>query len=166
MINHWNNITDIEDDTTNIFPFPLLVGVDYLLKYWSICNFYKTTCLGNLFKCIKCVVDKPDEDNFKIQKHVWSGVLKIFLPRVETRGIIEAIDSEPLTETKSMLNCQRKSIWTSSTLIVARFDLRMTCRCTDKCNVLFWFFVSLLNYILQIKHIKDCVESIWQIPRW
>ena len=33
-----------------------------------------------------------------------------FLPRVETRGIIEAIYSEPVTETKSMLNSQRKSI--------------------------------------------------------
>ena len=27
---------------------------------------------------------------------------QIFLPRVETRGIIEAKDSEPVTETKSM----------------------------------------------------------------
>ena len=33
-----------------------------------------------------------------------------FLPRVETRGIIETIDSEPVPETKSMLNSQRKSI--------------------------------------------------------
>ena len=28
--------------------------------------------------------------------------LYMFLPRVETRGIIEAKDSEPVTETKSM----------------------------------------------------------------
>ena len=36
--------------------------------------------------------------------------MPLFLPRVETRGIIEAIDSEPVTETKSLLNSQRKSI--------------------------------------------------------
>ena len=39
-----------------------------------------------------------------------------FLPRVETRGIIEARYSAPVTETKSMLNC-RKNLFEPSPLL-------------------------------------------------
>ena len=79
----------------------------------------------------------PKQCFFTLSKWLFAPRSWDFLPRVETRGIIEAIDSESVTETKSMLNSQRKSIWTFSTSIIERFDLRMTCRCTDKCNVLF-----------------------------
>ena len=40
----------------------------------------------------------------------------VFLPRVETRGIIEARYSAPVTETKSMLNC-RKNLFEPSPLL-------------------------------------------------